>query len=85
LKSKNKKTSNKERDEQITHLFKSLFNLSQEVRMVRGLLENYILWNGDVEKFTEHLQEEQEKRKSEEREAEPAEGSGTPEAGSKTS
>jgi len=63
---KNKhKTNNKDRDKQITHLFERVYGLGQELRMVRTLLENYIIWNGDVEKFTKYLQEDQEKRESE--------------------
>jgi|TARA_Y100001968_G_scaffold262024_1_gene250093 hypothetical protein len=84
MKSKKNKTTNKERDEQIGYMFRTLYELSQELRMVRGLFENYLIWNKDVEKFTEYLQKEEE-RKSKEREAEQAKGSGTPEADSKLS
>ena len=84
MKSKKNKTTNKERDEQIGYMFRTLYELSQELRMVRGLFENYLIWNKDVEKFTEYLQKEEE-RKSKEREAEQAKGGGTPEAASKLS
>ena len=84
MKSKKNKTTNKERDEQIGYMFRTLYELSQELRMVRGLFENYLIWNKDVEKFTEYLQKEEE-RKSKEREAEQAKGSGTPKADSKLS
>ena len=53
MKSKKNKTTNKERDEQIGYMFRTLYELSQELRMVRGLFENYLIWNKDVEKFTE--------------------------------
>ena len=43
MKNKNKVT-NKERDNQLTILFQSLYELSQEIRMVRTLLENYVIW-----------------------------------------
>jgi hypothetical protein len=84
MKSKKNKTTNKERDEQIGYMFRTLYELSQELRMVRGLFENYLIWNKDVEKFTEYLQKEEE-RKSKEREAEQAKGGGTPKADSKRS
>ena len=61
MKSKNK-INNKERDKQISLLFQSLFEVSQEVRMVRTLLENYLIWKKDVKKFTKYLQEQEEKR-----------------------
>ena len=78
------KTSNKERDKQLTLLFQSLYEISQEVRMVRTLLENYLIWKKDVKKFTKYLQKEEE-RKSKEREAEQAKGSGAPKTDSKPS
>ena len=78
MKSKKNKLSNKERDEQLNYLFKSVYELSQELRMTRSLFENYLIWKKDVKKFTKHLQYEESKRKSEARQAEPAEGSGTP-------
>ena len=80
MKNKNK-MSNRERDKQLSLLFKSLFELSQEVRMVRTLLENYLIWKKDVKKFTKYLQEQEEKRESEARQAQPPEGSGAPETG----
>ena len=84
MKNKKNKISNRERDNQINYMFKSFYELSQELRMVRSLFENYLIWNKDVEKFTEYLQKEEE-RKSKEREAEQAKGSGTPKADSKLS
>ena len=78
MKSKKNKLSNKERDEQLNYLFKSVYELSQELRMTRSLFENYLIWKKDVKKFTKHLQYEESKRKSEAGQAEPAEGSGTP-------
>ena len=78
MKSKKNKLSNKERDEQLNYLFKSVYELSQELRMTRSLIENYLIWKKDVKKFTKHLQSEESKRKSEARQAEPATGSGTP-------
>tara|TARA_X000001382_G_scaffold92603_1_gene67186 strand:+ start:308 stop:559 length:252 start_codon:yes stop_codon:yes gene_type:complete len=81
----NKKTSNKERDKQITHLFENVYNLGQELRMVRTLLENYIIWNGNVEKFTEYLQEEQTKRKPEAGQEKPSKRSGAAKTSGKTS
>ena len=81
MKSKNK-INNKERDKQISLLFQSLFEVSQEVRMVRTLLENYLIWKKDVKKFTKYLQEQEEKRESEARQAQPPEGSGAPETDS---
>ena len=84
MKSKNK-INNKERDKQISLLFQSLFEVSQEVRMVRTLLENYLIWKKDVKKFTKYLQEQEEKRESEARQAQPPEGSGAPETGGKPS
>ena len=77
MKSKNKKITNKERDSQFDYLFHAIHELSKEIRMVRGLFENYIIWKKDVKKFTEYLQAE-ERGKSETRKAEPTEGSGTP-------
>jgi hypothetical protein len=74
MKNKNKVT-NKERDNQLTILFQSLYELSQEIRMVRTLLENYLIWKKDVKKFTEYLQKEEE-RESKKRQAEQAKGSG---------
>ena len=59
MKSKKNKMTNKERDNQINYLFKSLYELSQELRMVRSLFENYLIWNKDVEKFTEYLKKEE--------------------------
>ena len=84
MKSKKNKMTNKERDRQLNHIFQALYELSQELRMVRGLFENYMIWKKDVKKFTKYLQKEEE-RKSKEREAEQAKGSGAPEAGSKRS
>ena len=78
MKLKKNKLSNKERDEQLDYLFKSVYELSQELRMTRSLFENYIIWKKDVKKFTKHLQYEEAKRKSEERETQQATGSGTP-------
>tara|TARA_R110002051_G_scaffold274544_1_gene335248 strand:+ start:71 stop:319 length:249 start_codon:yes stop_codon:yes gene_type:complete len=78
MKSKKNKLSNKERDEQLNYLFKSVYELSQELRMTRSLFENYLIWKKDVKKFTKYLQYEESKRKSEARQAEPATGSGTP-------
>tara|TARA_R100000544_G_C2213463_1_gene53211 strand:- start:268 stop:516 length:249 start_codon:yes stop_codon:yes gene_type:complete len=79
MKSKKNKLSNKERDDQLNYLFKSVYELSQELRMTRSLFENYIIWKKDVKKFTKHLQYEEAKRKSEKRQAEQTEGSGTSE------
>ena len=84
MKTKKNKMTNKERDTQINYIFRTLYELSQELRMVRGLFENYMIWKKDVKKFTKYLQKEEE-RKSKEREAEQAKGSGTPEADSKLS
>jgi hypothetical protein len=53
-----------------------MYELSKEIKMVRGLFENYIIWKKDVKKFTKHLQYEEAKRKSEAREAEQTTGSG---------
>lgn len=85
MKSKKKKSSNRDRDSQLDYLFKSLYELSQELRMVRSLFENYILWKKDVKKFTKHLQYQEEKRKSEARAKEPTAGSGATETDSKAS
>ena len=82
MKSKKNKLSNRERDEQLNYLFKSVYELSQELRMTRSLFENYIIWKKDVKKFTKRLQYEEEKRKSEARQAEQATGSGAPETDS---
>ena len=82
MKSKKNKLSNRERDEQLNYLFKSVYELSQELRMTRSLFENYIIWKKDVKKFTKLLQYEEEKRKSEARQAEQATGSGAPETDS---
>jgi len=82
MKSKKNKLSNRERDEQLNYLFKSVYELSQELRMTRSLFENYIIWKKDVKKFTKHLQYEETKRKSEARKTEQATGSGTPETDS---
>jgi|TARA_R100001463_G_scaffold30512_1_gene69335 hypothetical protein len=84
MKSKNK-INNKERDKQISLLFQSLFEVSQEVRMVRTLLENYLIWKKDVKKFTKYLQEQEEKRESEARKAQPSKGSGASKASGKPS
>ena len=85
MKSKKNKMTNKERDNQINYIFRTLYELSQELRMVRGLFENYLIWNKDVEKFTEYLKKEEEKRKSETGQKEQTTGSGTSEADSKPS
>ena len=85
MKSKKNKISNRERDNQINYLFKSLYELSQELRMVRSLFENYLLWKKDVKKFTKFLQHQEEKRKSEARQKEQTAGGGTSEADSKPS
>ena len=77
MKTKKNKMTNKERDRQLNHIFQALYELSQELRMVRGLFENYLIWKKDVKKFTKYLQKEEE-RKSKEREAEQAKGSVTP-------
>ena len=84
MKSKKNKMTNKERDNQINYIFRTLYELSQELRMVRGLFENYMIWKKDVKKFTKYLQKEEE-RKSKEREAEQAKGSGAPKTDSKPS
>tara|TARA_R100001143_G_scaffold61837_1_gene63630 strand:- start:420 stop:665 length:246 start_codon:yes stop_codon:yes gene_type:complete len=81
LKNKNKRMTNKERDNQLNYLFQSMYELSKEIRMVRGLFENYIIWKKDVKKFTKYLQKEEE-RKSKEREEEQAKRSRTPKADS---
>ena len=81
MKNKNKVT-NKERDNQLNILFQSLYELSQEIRMVRTLLENYLIWKKDVKKFTEYLQKEEE-RESKKRQAEQAKGSGAAKASGK--
>ena len=73
--------TNKERDRQLNHIFQALYELIQELRMVRGLFENYLIWKKDVKKFTKYLQKE-EQRKSKAREKEQAEGGGTPETDS---
>mgnify|MGYP003125221999 FL=1 len=83
MKNKKNKISNRERDNQINYLFKSLYELSQELRMVRSLFENYLLWKKDVKKFTKFLQHQEEKRKSEAGQKEQAAGGGTSEADSK--
>ena len=44
MKSKRNKLSNRERDDQLNYLFKSVYELSQELRMTRSLFENYIIW-----------------------------------------
>jgi|TARA_R100001594_G_scaffold37246_1_gene67328 hypothetical protein len=84
MKTKKNKMTNKERDRQLNHIFQALYELSQELRMVRGLFENYLIWKKDVKKFTKYLQKEEE-RKSKEREAEQAKGSGAPKTDSKPS
>jgi len=84
MKTKKNKMTNKERDRQLNHIFQALYELSQELRMVRGLFENYMIWKKDVKKFTKYLQKEEE-RKSKEREAEQAKGGGAPKADSKRS
>ena len=81
MKNKKKRITNKERDSQLNYLFQGLYELSQELRMVRGLFENYLIWKKDVKKFTKYLEKEEE-RKSKEREAQQTEGSGAPETGS---
>ena len=81
MKSKKNKLSNRERDDQLNYLFQSMYELSKEIRMVRGLFENYMIWKKDVKKFTKYLQKE-EQRNSKAREKEQAEGSGTPETDS---
>jgi hypothetical protein len=81
VKSKKNKLSNKERDSQLNYLFQSMYELSKEIRMVRGLFENYIIWKKDVKKFTKYLQKE-EQRKSEAREKEQTAGSGATETDS---
>jgi len=81
MKSKKNKLSNKERDDQLNYLFQSMYELSKEIRMVRGLFENYIIWKKDVKKFTKYLQKE-EQRKSEAREKEQTAGSGATETDS---
>jgi len=81
MKPKKNKMTNGERDRQLNYLFQAMYELSQELRMVRGLFENYLIWKKDVKKYTKYLEKE-EKRKSKERQAQPTEGSGTPEAGS---
>ena len=81
MKNKNKRMTNKERDNQLNYLFQSMYELSKEIRMVRGLFENYIIWKKDVKKFTKYLQKEEE-RKSKEREEEQAKRSRTPKADS---
>ena len=52
MKSKKNKMTNKERDRQLNHIFQALYELSQELRMVRGLFENYMIWKKDVKKGT---------------------------------
>ena len=84
MKTKKNKMTNKERDTQINYIFRTLYELSQELRMVRGLFENYMIWKKDVKKFTKYLQKEEEP-KSKEREAEQAKGSGAPKTDSKPS
>ena len=81
MKSKRNKLSNRERDDQLNYLFKSVYELSQELRMTRSLFENYIIWKKDVKKFTKYLQKE-EQRKSKAWEEEQAKGGGTPETDS---
>ena len=81
MKSKKNKLSNKERDDQLNYLFQSMYELSKEIKMVRGLFENYIIWKKDVKKFTKYLQKE-EQRKSKAWEEEQAKGSGAPETDS---
>jgi hypothetical protein len=81
MKNKNKVT-NKERDNQLTILFQSLYELSKEIRMVRTLLENYLIWKKDVKKFTEYLQKEEE-RESKKRQAEQAKRGGAAKTSSK--
>ena len=39
MKTKKNKMTNKERDRQLNHIFQALYELSQELRMVRGLFE----------------------------------------------
>ena len=84
MKNKNK-LSNRERDKQISLLFQSLYELSQEIRMVRTLLENYLIWKKDVKKFTKYLQEQEKKRESEARKAQPSKGSGATKTGGQPS
>mgnify|MGYP006123405853 CR=1 FL=1 len=81
MKSKRNKLSNRERDDQLNYLFKSVYELSQELRMTRSLFENYIIWKKDVKKFTKYLQKE-EQRKSKAWEEEQAKGGGAPETDS---
>ena len=84
MKNKNK-LSNRERDKQISLLFQSLYELSQEIRMVRTLLENYLIWKKDVKKFTKFLQDQEEKRESEARQTQSSKGSGVTKTGSEPS
>ena len=84
MKTKKNKMTNMERERHLNHIFQALYELSQELRMVRGLFENYMIWKKDVKKFTKYLQKEEE-RKSKEREAEQAKGSGAPKTDSKPS
>ena len=51
MKSKKNKLSNRERDEQLNYLFKSVYELSQELRMTRSLFENYIIWKKRCQKI----------------------------------
>ena len=84
MKNKNK-LSNRERDKQISLLFQSLYELSQEIRMVRTLLENYLIWKKDVKKFTKYLQEQEKNRESEARQTQSSKGSGATKTGGQPS
>ena len=83
MKSKKNKLSNRERDEQLNYLFKSVYELSQELRMTRSLFENYIIWKKRCQKNSQSTSNtKKKKRKSEARQAEQATGSGAPETDS---
>ena len=75
MKKKKDKLTNRDIEKQLNYLFQMTYEIRTGLQTVRALLENYILFKKDIKKFTNHLQNEAEKRESETGKAEPAEGS----------
>ena len=75
LKKKRDKLTNRDIEKQLNYLFQMTYEIRTGLQTVRTLLENYILFKKDIKQFTNHLQNEAEKRESETGKAEPAEGS----------
>jgi len=75
LKKKRDKLTNRDIEKQLNYLFQMTYEIRTGLQTVRTLLENYILFKKDIKKFTNHLQNEAEKRESEARETEPSKGS----------